>query len=193
MEQQVVYSGFSHPQQLTLQILGIAIQRYPEKLQQLLGWFGIATDPQPSPEELTDKVLYGITEKGQPFQWELAAILHGMVPGATRESNYTDSPYDTYVNLIAGAIGGIGQAIGSFTGRRQQRRQAKRQTLNAILAQRAHRQAAVEQAAEKEKAHRRKINLILLTGGLILAAGITYGLIQHNKTLKTGTHEPIAT
>ena len=173
---------------ITLGLLGVVIADHPEKIRKLLREFGIETRSKPSARELTQKVLFGIETKGKAFHFELAKIISERLPNQDGYDAYEDEAgsapqqEDGYVNLIMGAIAGIGSAIGNVKSKKQKRAEASQKTMSTLFAYKAQQEKAVADKAAQERSQANKMAWLKGVGILVTVSLVGWVLVkQANK------------
>ena len=180
---------FTEEGNITLGLLGVVIADHPEKVRKLLRQFGIETRIKPTSKELTDKVLFGITTKGERFQLEIAKLISDKLPRKNGYNSYEgeegadDQPQeDGYINLIMGAIAGIGSAIGGIKGKKQKRAEASQKTMSTLFAYKAQQEQIEADKAAQEKAQANKMAWLKGVGILVTVGLVGWVLVkQANK------------
>lgn len=136
--------------------LGLLIAEYPEHIRKLLRAFGISTSNKPTAGELVNKVIYAVDTRGQDFHLELARML-------SQKSLYTEK-YDSYINLIVGAISGISGAVKNIKSKKQRRAEASQKTMAVIMAYKARQAQIAAHKAAQERAYQNKVKWVKTIG-----------------------------
>lgn len=174
---------------ITLGLLGVVIADHPERIRKLLREFGIDTSNNPTGRELTNKVIYGIDTRGSEFHLELAKVLSAKLPKEDGYDSYEGEDYgdedygeqeDSYVNLIMGAIAGIGSAVGNIKSKRQRRAEASQKTMSTMMAYKAQQEQIVANRIAQEQAHANRMNLLKGIG--IIVGVVVVGFIVYKKS-----------
>ena len=182
---------FTEEANIALGLLGVVIADHPEKVRKLLRLYGIETRIKPTAKELTSKVLFGIETKGERFQLEIAKLISEKLPKKNQYHSYegdgeegADIPQeeDGYINLIMGAIAGIGSAIGGIKGKKQKRAEASQKTMSTLFAYKAQQEQIVADKAAQEKAQANKMAWLKGAGILVIVGLVGWVLVkQANK------------
>ena len=169
-------------------LLAITLAEYPERIRRLLRRYGIATSHLPDEKELIAKVWDAMATKGEDFQRGLGRLLAYHQPKQNNSHQEHESPdhrnpensgqENNYVNLIMGAIAGIGNVAASIKGKKQKRAEARQKTLSALLTHKAQKEQKEAKKREQQQAKENKMKLIRNTGITVL---LTTGVIAYKK------------
>ena len=175
----------SNEAEITLGLLGIIIADHPERIRKLLREFGLDTSYQPTGRELTNKVIHAIATRERSFHLALAKILSERLPNEEEYDAY-DEEEDSYVDLIMGAIGGIGNAISKVNvkGKKQKKAEASQKMMSSMMAYKAQQQQLAAQKIAQAQAHINKmrwLKQIGIFGGVGLLGFIAYKQVNKQK------------
>lgn len=193
-----------------LNLLGIIIAEYPEKIERLLKSFGLEPGEDPDEHVLTNDLLIAIGENSREFNTELAELIldcsldsnddgfniKGLLNKGDQESE-TDSNQPKggggggMLSAISGAIQGIGGVVGKGLQNRQAKNQATSQTLQSVLAYKqqlaANRQAQIAPAKKSLNAPMIILISLFAMAGLGLLAWAMYNRRLQQPLLQAST------
>ncbi len=177
-------------------LTGIVIVDQPEKLKSLLAAHGIDVPENPKGSELTEAVIYAISQNNKAFNKQLAELLVDQVvpdendsfntkdlAGATKGSNVTVGADP--VSAIAGAIGSIFSFAGNLSNRKAQKNQARRASIQSMMMMQNQQEQMVVNQQMQANANANRAKMIKIAGviGLIALLGALFIWQMHkNKT-----------
>ena len=184
-------------------LIGIAIADQPKKVQSLLAKYGINVPQKPKGSELTEAVIYAISQNDKSFNKQLAELLINQVVSDGYDSfspkefsGAADKPNVVVgadpVSAISGAIGSIFSLAGSFANRKAQKKQARRESMMSLMmmnnqqGQNANQQNQANNSGGNRGGNSNKLNIIKMVGtiGLVaLVGGIIFWQMRKNKAI----------
>ena len=149
-----------HSTKLLLGLISVALVDHSERIRALLEKYQITLPEQIQASALVHHVLQAIEQKGQPFHQELARLLQELYPD--------QSHYDSYVDIIAGAVGALANAATNIKSSRQLKVDASNQMLNSMWAYKAQQNQHKSQSDAQQEKNKSTIKILqvlaLITG-----------------------------
>ena len=161
----------SKEQKTVFRLLGVVIADNPDSIKRLLLKHGVQFPKSATKSQLVDAAIYGIEQKNENFNLDLAAIFAKQVipddnDNYHRDIEELDAEYDNFIEAITGALSSVSGVASSLINRKQLKNEARTESRKSLLQF----QAQKDQLAAQQKAAINKAKIIKIVGGIAVLA-----------------------